>query len=43
MMQTICGLRNLYVYENMELGQREMTIARNAWDIILEWWNKKAK
>ncbi len=41
MMLTICNLRNVYVYENFELGQREVEIARNAWEIIQEWWNKK--
>lgn len=38
MMLTICGLRNAHVYENLALGAREMTIAANAREIILEWW-----
>lgn len=40
MMLTVCNLRNVYVYENMELGQRELEITKNAWAIIGEWWSK---
>jgi hypothetical protein len=40
-MLTICGLRNVYVYENFELGLKEIEIARNAWIIVQEWWEKK--
>jgi len=40
MMLTLCNLRNVYVYEKLKLGQREKTIASNAWSIISEWWSK---
>ncbi len=40
MMLTICGLRNVYVYEEVNLGFKEMTVAESAWWIIMEWWNK---
>jgi hypothetical protein len=39
MMLTLCNLRNVYVYENMELGFREIDIAINALSIIKEWWS----
>lgn len=39
MMLTLCNLRNVHVYEGLPLGQREMTIAENALDIIQEWWS----
>lgn len=38
MMLTLCNLRNVYVYENMQLGLREINIAENALSIIQEWW-----
>jgi hypothetical protein len=38
MMLTLCGLRNVYVYEDLTLGAREMIIAVNAREIVLEWW-----
>ncbi|MBP7795104.1 MAG: hypothetical protein KA087_05465 [Candidatus Saccharicenans sp.] len=41
MMLTICSLRNAYLYENAKMSQKEMAIASNAWDIILEWWKKR--
>jgi hypothetical protein len=40
MMLTICGLRNLIVYENLNPGPYEMAVARGAWGIIVDWWNK---
>lgn len=40
MMLTICGLRNCYEYGDLILGKREKIIANNAWEIVLEWWNK---
>ncbi len=43
MMLTLCNLRNAYVYESIELGIRETTIASNAWDIIHDWWIKYKK
>jgi len=42
MMLTICSLRNAYLYENAKMSQKEMAIASNAWDIILEWWKNQA-
>ena len=39
MMLTLCNLRNVYVYENMQLGLREVNIAENALSIIQEWWS----
>lgn len=39
MMLTICGLRNVHVYENIMMGKRENTIASEAWAIISDWWN----
>lgn len=38
MMLTLCGLRNVYVYENVKIGPRETEIARRAASIIEEWW-----
>ena len=38
MMQTLCGLRNMYVYENIKLGSIETDICKNALSIIHEWW-----
>jgi len=38
-MLTLCNLRNVYVYENMQLGHREIDIATNALNIIQEWWS----
>lgn len=40
MMLTICGLRNAFVYESLSFGPNEMAVARGAWEIILDWWNK---
>jgi len=40
MMLTLCGLRNVYVYEDMKIGSRELDIAKNALNIIQEWWTK---
>jgi len=39
MMLTICGLRNVFVYESLSLGPNEMAVTRGAWRIILDWWN----
>lgn len=41
MMHTLCGLRNVHIYEGLVLGNRELTIATNALEIILEWWVKE--
>jgi hypothetical protein len=40
MMLTICGLRNVIVYENLDPGPNEMSVALGAWGIIVDWWNK---
>jgi hypothetical protein len=37
MMLTICNLRNSYVYDGLELGEREKIIAYYAWEIISDW------
>lgn len=41
MMLTICNLRNVFVYENIYMGEREINIALNAFRIIEEWWNRE--
>ncbi len=41
MMLTLCNLRNVHVYEDIELGRREMTIAVNAAGIVTDWWLAK--
>ena len=38
MMLTLCGLRNVHVYDGMALGSRELLIASKALEIVLEWW-----
>jgi len=38
MMLTICNLRNSYVYDGLELGNREKIIAYYAWEIIYDWY-----
>jgi len=38
MILTLCELRNGYVYESLELGDREIEIATNAMKIIEDWW-----
>lgn len=38
MMLTLCNLRNVYVYEEVELGPSELDVARGAWAIISRWW-----
>jgi hypothetical protein len=43
MMLTLCGLRNVFVYEQIRLGKKELSIAQNAWDIVLSWWEEKKK
>ena len=37
-MLTLCNLRNVYVYERMQLGLREMSTAVNARELMVEWW-----
>jgi len=39
MMLTLCSLRNVNVYEQIQMGKREQLIASKAWEIILEWIN----
>ena len=36
LMLTVCNLRNVYVYENVPMGPRELAIAQNALSIIQE-------
>ncbi len=38
MMHTICNLRNVYVWEQVELGPDEQAVASAAWKIVLAWW-----
>ena len=40
MMLTISNLRNLFVYENLRIGQNEMMVAKGAWSKIYEWWDQ---
>ena len=40
MMLTLCNLRNIFVYENLNIGQNEMMVAKGAWSIIYEWWDQ---
>jgi hypothetical protein len=40
MMLTLCNLRNLFVYENLHIGQNEMMVAKGACPIIQEWWDQ---
>lgn len=43
MMLTLCGIRNLHVYERLEMGEREIAIADAAWGIIRDWWESLPK
>jgi hypothetical protein len=43
MMLTLCNLRNVYVYEELELGQSEVDVARGAWAIVSQWWEETRK
>ncbi len=40
MMHTICNLRNVYVWEQVELGPNEHAVASGAWKIVLAWWER---
>jgi uncharacterized protein YutE (UPF0331/DUF86 family) len=40
MMHTICNLRNVYVWEQVELGPNEQAVAAAAWKIVLAWWER---
>lgn len=42
MMFTVCGLRNVYVYEAIELGAKEISVAVNAKAIVDDWWATQA-
>jgi len=37
MMLTICGLRNVHVYEGLPMGPNEKDVAQAAWNIIAAW------
>ena len=39
MMLTICGLRNVHVYDRQRLSEKELSIALTALELIREWWN----
>lgn len=41
LMLTLCNLRNVHVYEGLQLGLREMTIADNARELVVEWWRAR--
>jgi len=41
MMLTLCGLRNIFVYDQINLGKRELLVAQNAWNIISDWWESR--
>jgi hypothetical protein len=38
MMLTLCGLRNVYVYEGLEFTEKEFVIVRAAHEIVSSWW-----
>ena len=38
MMLTLCNLRNVYVYEGLEMGHSERIVATGAWAIVSQWW-----
>jgi hypothetical protein len=38
MMLTLCGLRNVYVYEALEFSDKELLIAKTAHEIVQDWW-----
>jgi hypothetical protein len=40
MMHTICNLRNVYVWEQVDLGPDEHAVAEAAWRIVLAWWDR---
>jgi hypothetical protein len=40
MMLTLCGLRNVYVYEGLEFSEREVVIAKAAHEVLRDWWTK---
>lgn len=41
MMQTVSGLRNVHVYEGIELHSEEMAVAVNARAIFIKWWSNR--
>jgi len=41
-MLTVCDLRNVHVYEGLELQTREMAVAVNATAIITDWWARQS-
>lgn len=43
MMHTLRCLRNVYVYEQIEMGPNEKSVAEGAWAIISEWWESRGK
>ena len=38
LMLTLCGLRNVHVYEGMQLGPHERAILAHAAAALFEWW-----
>lgn len=40
MMLTLCSLRNLCEYDNLQIGPNEAQVASGAWAIISEWWSQ---
>jgi len=41
MMRTLNSLRNLVVYENVQLGRHELAVATAAWACVQEWWKER--
>ena len=42
MMLTLSNLRNVYVYDQVEMGHNEVSVASAAWNIVSEWWEDNA-
>ena len=38
MMLTLCHLRNVYVYDGIEIGPSEKAVAEGAYSIVAKWW-----
>ena len=43
LMLTLCGLRNVHVYEEMQLGTHERAILAHAAAALFEWWEASAQ
>jgi hypothetical protein len=43
LMLTLCNLRNVNVYENVELGEHELAIASHCASVLGDWWSRRTK